>query len=107
MVAIYTAHYTQRRIQNQYIAYSNDRGRTWTPYENNPVLDIGMEDFRDPKVFWYAPEEKWIMVVALSLEQNMHSYASRNLKQWTFRAPLVRLAMLMVSGNARACSCCR
>lgn len=86
MVAIYTAHYTQRRLQNQYIAYSNDRGRTWMPYEGNPVLDIGMEDFRDPKVFWYAPEEKWIMVVALSLERKVHFYASRDLKQWEFQS---------------------
>ena len=84
LVAIYTAHYPNQRKQAQYIAYSNDRGRTWTPYENNPVLDIGMADFRDPKVFWYAPEEKWVMVIALSLERKLHFYASRDLKKWDF-----------------------
>jgi len=83
LIAIYTAHYPGRGLQNQYIAYSNDRGRTWTPYEGNPVLDIGMADFRDPKVFWYAPEEKWVMVVALSLERKLHFYASQDLKNWT------------------------
>ncbi|MBK6285988.1 MAG: hypothetical protein IPF54_27880 [Draconibacterium sp.] len=24
----------------------------------------GINDFRDPKVFWYEPEGKWIMVVS-------------------------------------------
>ena len=28
MVAIYTGHYTEKPLQNQQIAYSNDRGRT-------------------------------------------------------------------------------
>ncbi len=94
LVAIYTAHYPNQRKQNQYIAYSNDRGRTWTPYENNPVIDIGMADFRDPKVFWHAPEEKWVMVVALSLERKLHFYASVNLKDWEF------LSSFGPSGNA-------
>ncbi len=94
LVAIYTAHYPNQRKQNQYIAYSNDRGRTWTPYGNNPVIDIGMADFRNPKVFWYALEEKWVMVTALSLERKLHFYASINLKDWEF------LSSFGPSGNA-------
>ncbi len=82
LVAIYTAHYTKERKQAQYVAYSNDRGRTWLPYEGNPVLDVGMADFRDPKVFWYEPAGKWIMVVALSLERKLHFYRSDDLKSW-------------------------
>ena len=84
LVAIYTGHYRERRLQAQYIAWSADRGRTWTPYEGNPVLDAGMADFRDPKVFWYAPEEKWVMVVALSVDRKVHLYSSKDLKSWTF-----------------------
>lgn len=80
LVAIYTAHYTNQR--KQALAYSNDRGRTWIPYAGNPVLDIGMADFRDPKVFWYEPEGKWVMVVALSLERKLHFYGSADLKSW-------------------------
>ncbi len=34
------------------IAYSNDRGRTFTDYEGNPVVK---HDGRDPKIIWYAP----------------------------------------------------
>lgn len=81
MVAIYTGH--QEGRQDQRIAYSNDSGRTWTVYEGNPVLDIGLADFRDPKVFWYEPEEKWVMVVALPLEHKVQLYASEDLKEWT------------------------
>ena len=84
MIAIYTGHYRERSLQAQYIAWSTDRGRTWTPYEGNPVLDLGLANFRDPKVFWYAPEEKWVMVVALSGGRKVYFYSSKDLKSWTF-----------------------
>lgn len=83
MVAIYTGHHTSGRHQAQYIAYSNDSGRTWTKYDGNPVLDRGLRDFRDPKVFWHEPDEKWVMVVALPTEHKVQLYASDDLKQWT------------------------
>lgn len=74
----------------QEIAYSNDRGRTWTEYRNNPVLGHIAVDNRDPKVVWFAPDKKWVM--ALYLEQ--HDFAifeSPDLKQWkklqTFTLP--------------------
>jgi sucrose-6-phosphate hydrolase SacC (GH32 family) len=83
LVAIYTGHYTTRPIQNQHIAHSNDRGRTWTKYSGNPVLDIGEKDFRDPKVFWHEPTQRWIMVVSWPTHRNVRFYASPNLKDWT------------------------
>ena len=82
IVAIYTAH--REGNQSQYIAYSTDRGRTFTRYTGNPVLDIGKVDFRDPKVFWYGPEQKWVMAVSLSPEYKVHLYSSPDLKRWTF-----------------------
>ena len=82
LVAIYTGHNTKRPHQTQYVAYSTDRGRTWTPYDGNPVIDVGMANFRDPKVFWYEPEEKWVMVAALSLDRKVRFYASDDLKSW-------------------------
>ncbi|TNV80153.1 hypothetical protein FGO68_gene16911 [Halteria grandinella] len=71
--------------QNQNLAYSNDGGKTWLKYtEGNPVLEIPKEqNFRDPKVFWYAPTQKWVMAVSLSEEQKVLFYQSDNLKNWT------------------------
>jgi len=82
LVAIYTGHYTDKPLQNQNIAYSNDKGRTWTKFTGNPVLDIGQKDFRDPKVFWHEPTRQWVMVVSLPTEHKVRFYASPNLKEW-------------------------
>src|SRR5688500_10979187 len=81
MVAIYTA--ARPGSQAQALAYSTDRGRTWTRYAGNPVVDVGSGEFRDPKVFWYAPERKWVMVVVKALEHRVQLYSSPDLKQWT------------------------
>jgi fructan beta-fructosidase len=80
LVAIYTGH--RETNQSQYIAYSNDRGRTWTVFDGNPVLDIGRKDFRDPKVFWHEPHQRWVMVVALPDQHTVSFYSSPDLKQW-------------------------
>ncbi len=69
--------------QRQGIAYSNDRGRTWTKYTGNPVIpNPGIPDFRDPKVSWHEATKKWIMI--LSARDRVHIYTSPNLKDWTF-----------------------
>ncbi|HSH17606.1 MAG TPA: glycoside hydrolase family 32 protein, partial [Verrucomicrobiae bacterium] len=83
LVAIYTGHYTEKPLQNQHLAYSNDRGRTWTKYAGNPVLDVGKPDFRDPKVMWHAQTKKWVMTVTLPTERKVSFYSSPDLKQWT------------------------
>jgi fructan beta-fructosidase len=80
LVAIYTGHRTGR--QDQRIAYSNDRGRTWAKVPT-PVLDLQMKDFRDPKVFWHERTSRWMMVVSLPNEHLVHFYASPDLRQWT------------------------
>lgn len=82
LVAIYTGH--SRDTQTQNLAVSQDRGRTWQKYAGNPVIDIGLREFRDPKVFWHAPTARWVMVVALPDEHKVRFYASRDLKAWTF-----------------------
>lgn len=81
MVAIYTGHTPTRQTQN--IAFSNDRGRTWTKYKGNPVIDLGMQDFRDPKVFWHDATHRWIMVVSLPKEHKVRFFTSHNLKEWS------------------------
>jgi len=82
LIAIYTGHHTKKPLQNQQIAYSNDRGRTWTKYAGNPVLDIGEKDFRDPKVFWHEATGKWVMVVSMAEQKRIRFYGSPNLKEW-------------------------
>lgn len=89
MVAVYTGHYIADStkpddyIQSQQIAYSLDKGRTFTKYTNNPVLDLHKRDFRDPKAFWYAPEKKWVMTVVFPQDHIVQLYSSKNLKEWT------------------------
>lgn len=85
MVAIFTSHIDKNGkglAQHQSLAYSSDKGRTWKRYEKNPVLDIGLKDFRDPNVFWYAPKNKWILTVVKALEYTAQFYESANLKDW-------------------------
>ncbi|MES4903470.1 MULTISPECIES: GH32 C-terminal domain-containing protein [unclassified Streptomyces] len=82
MVAVYTSAYKDGGKQAQSLAYSTDRGRTWTKYQGNPVLDIGSNNFRDPKVQWYAPTKSWLMTVSLSEEHKVRFYSSKNLKDW-------------------------
>ncbi|MGQ9632389.1 MAG: glycoside hydrolase family 32 protein [bacterium] len=65
----------------QSIAYSNDRGRTWTKYERNPVLGHIVGSNRDPKVIWHEPTRKWVM--ALYLDENDYAlFSSPDLLRW-------------------------
>ena len=82
MVAIYTSATCTPQRQTQSLAWSNDHGRSWHKYAGNPVLDAGLADFRDPNVFWHAASERWIMVVALSDQNRVRVYGSRDLKAW-------------------------
>lgn len=67
-------------IQSQSMAYSLDNGKTFIKYEYNPILTSTERDFRDPKVFWYAPGKHWVMMLAVG--QEMQIYSSGNLKVW-------------------------
>ena len=87
LVAIYTGHTPEGNghsaLQTQNVAYSIDRGRHWTKYSSNPVLNLHMSDFRDPKVFWSRQSASWVMLVALPNEHKIRFYASKDLKHWT------------------------
>lgn len=85
MVAIYTSHYEKDGVivESQSIAYSLDRGRTFTNYEHIPVLpNPQVRDFRDPKVFWYDEGSYWVMTLVQT--DRVCFYKSTNLKQWQF-----------------------
>ena len=83
MVAVYTSARRDGPGQDQALAYSLDRGRTWTKYEGNPVLDLDNEEFRDPKVQWYEPTKSWLMTVVKATERKVAFYSSKDLKEWT------------------------
>ena len=70
--------------QSQSLAYSTDKGRTWNLYNNgDPVLDIGSNEFRDPKVFWDQTSGRWTMVVSHATEHRVSFYSSPDLIHWT------------------------
>ena len=83
IVAFYTSA-SEKNGQIQCMAYSTDNGLTFTKYEDNPILTPfdGLANFRDPKVFWYAPKQCWFMIV--SADKEMRFYKSHNLKDWTY-----------------------
>ena len=79
MIAIFTS---AGKVQAQSIAYSTDKGRTFTKYAQNPVLpNPGITDFRDPKVSWNELSGQWVM--ALATKQTVTFFGSHNLKNWT------------------------
>lgn len=70
------------------LAYSTDRGKTWTYYEGNPIIK---HSGRDPKLIWYEPGKHW--VIALFDErapygQNISFYTSKDLKQWEYASSI-------------------
>lgn len=87
LVAIYTAaggtsDASKGQPFTQCIAYSSDKGRTWTKYAQNPVLAHIVAENRDPKVIWHASTKQWIMVLYLDKEE-YGFFASPDLKHWT------------------------
>ena len=83
ILAFYTSA-SDKNGQIQCLAFSKDNGRTFTKYEKNPILcpADGLRDFRDPKVFRYEPEDKWVMIV--SADKEMRFYDSKDLKDWNY-----------------------
>jgi len=70
------------------IAYSNDRGRTFTEYEGNPVVK---HSGRDPKIIWYAPGKHWVMAVfdqSREVGRGIAFYTSTDLKAWKLQSRL-------------------
>jgi len=86
LVAIFTYHDPvgaangEIDYQNQGLAYSNDKGRTWKKYEEPVLKNPGIIDFRDPKVSWRREFNKWIMTLAV--HDHIEFYSSSNLIDW-------------------------
>lgn len=92
LVAFYT--FATKPKFYQAMAYSNDLGDTWT-YWNEGRAVVENQGFdhgeRDPKVFWHAPSNQWVMV--LWVQQNpgrVRFFTSKNLTDWEFASDLLR-----------------
>lgn len=94
LVAIYTAaggSIVPKVPDTQCLAFSNDRGRTWTKFKGNPVVPQITAGNRDPKVFWHEPTEQWVMALYVAGEKEelglhfIEFLGSRDLKSWTRR----------------------
>lgn len=80
LVAAYTS--TGR---GECIVFSNDRGRTWSEIEANPVVKHAG---RDPRLLWHPGRKCWIMAVYDEHERKqwIAFYSSADLKKWKFES---------------------
>ena len=90
LVAFYTVTTDDCSSQQQALAYSKDNGNTWIKYNDGAPIITYKDDpceepnqFRDPKVFWHAEGNKWIMVVAGG---PVRFYSSTDLLTWTIES---------------------
>jgi sucrose-6-phosphate hydrolase SacC (GH32 family) len=88
--------WSEGKLFTQAIAYSNDRGRTWTKYEGNPVQDHVRGDNRDPKVIWWEETKEWVIILWLD-EGQMAFFRSKDLKRWDLQS-------ILESGTANECA---
>ena len=79
----------------QRVAYSNDRGQTWTKFAGDPVLETITPLNRDPQVFWHEPSRHWVMVLyvgyPISNPGNHYTaqiFNSADLRHWTYQSRL-------------------
>ena len=66
------------------ISYSIDTARSWIRYEKPLAVENSSGTNRDPKVFWYEPDQKWIMVLPWCEIQEIRFFSSKNLTDWEY-----------------------
>lgn len=75
----------------QKMAYSTDKGTTWTKYEK-PVIPFNADDnARGPKVTWHEESKKWIMAIYRQTPgedsiKGVSFYSSDNLTDWEWKS---------------------
>jgi len=94
LIAIFTGHDNKQNYQTQYLAFSNDKGLTWTKFKDNPVLYLRLRHFRDPKVFWFEKERKWIMTVSVADKRIIRFYCSDDLRNWQYLSDFAPQGMM-------------
>jgi len=79
--------WSEGKLFTQSIAYSNDRGRTFKKFKGNPVLENLEYINRDPRIFWYEPDKRWVLVLHFN-ERAMAFFTSKDLKSWEYKSQL-------------------
>ncbi|MCY8235349.1 glycoside hydrolase family 32 protein [Priestia endophytica] len=76
--------------QCTHLWYSVDNGNSFTHYGTDPVMynPTGQSDFRDPKVIWHEPTQRWVLLMAEG--DKVGFYTSTNLKEWTYVSSFIR-----------------
>ena len=92
IVCVYTSAggrspWSKDKIFTQSLAYSNDRGRTFTIYEGNPVQKNIEYINRDPKAIWHEPTNQWVIILHFD-ERAMGFFTSKDLKTWEFQGEI-------------------
>jgi fructan beta-fructosidase len=91
------------------VHYSTDGARSFQTYDRGRKVVTPAGDSRDPKVFWHAPSNRWVMVVWSDAGGNgVDFYTSADLLDWTYRSRYAAdwlfecpdLFPLAVDGNA-------
>lgn len=85
--------YYSDREGNQNLAFSNDKGTTWTKYAKNPVISNPGMEAHDPKIFYYPRTGKWILALYIGKPADSGSagisfYSSKDLLHWEFSSHL-------------------
>jgi len=91
-----TTEWSKEEPFTQGLAYSNDRGRSWTKYEGNPVQGRVKGNNRDPKVIWWEETQEWVIILWLDTGE-MAFFRSKDLKRW-------ELQSIFKSGEANECA---
>ncbi len=88
IVAIVTQPSADGGKQEQYLWYSQDRGKSFISYSDQPVMpNPGQKDFRDPKIIWDKQNNKWIALMAEG--EKIGFYESDNLKDWSYISEVI------------------
>jgi levanase/fructan beta-fructosidase len=96
-LAWYTGYFPSNGTQDQRLAYSVDKGVTWTKFAGNPIISAAQEaphdttgglETRDPKVFFHEASGKWVMILAHGGQDKVTFWTSTDTKHWTWVSDL-------------------
>lgn len=79
LIAAYTQHCPES--QCQCLAFGDLAGEVWAAHDSNPVLDLGLKDFRDPRL-WRGDTGEWWMAVAYPTLGQVGFFRSDDLTDW-------------------------